>query len=476
MLQLFNSLTRRKELFKELVTGHVDMYVCGDTVYDFCHIGHARSKIAFDVVRRYLMHRGYRVRFVRNITDIDDRIIQRAAQNGESWTALTERFTRAMHEDYARLNVLPPDVEPRATQHIAGMLDMIGKLIAKGFAYAVPEGDVLYSVAKFDGYGTLSGKQLSELRAGERVAIDASKQDPLDFVLWKRAKPGEPSWPSPWGEGRPGWHIECSAMTHDVLGPRFDIHGGGADLKFPHHENEIAQSCAATGERFATYWMHNGFLNVDDTKMSKSLGNFFRIRDVIGDPGTTEPQIVRHPEVLRWFLMASHYTGPINYSLVQIEQADASLERLYIALKGVEPAREAAPGEATARFEAAMDDDFNTPEAAAVLQGLATAINRAKTEKAGSLPLLARELLDLGKVLGVLQLAPDEFLRSARRNLEATGRVALAPSEIDSLIAQRVAARKARNFAESDRIRNELTEAGVVLEDKPDGSTVWRRA
>jgi cysteinyl-tRNA synthetase len=476
MLQLFNSLTGRKERFKERVAGHVDMYVCGDTVYDFCHVGHARSKIAFDVVRRYLMHRGYRVRFVRNITDIDDRIIQRAAQNGEAWTALTERFTRAMHEDYARLNVLPPDVEPRATQHIAGMLDMIGKLIAKGFAYAVPGGDVLYSVSKFDGYGTLSGKQLSELRAGERVAIDVSKQDPLDFVLWKRAKPGEPSWPSPWGEGRPGWHIECSAMTYDVLGANFDIHGGGADLKFPHHENEIAQSCAATGERFATYWLHNGFVNVDDTKMSKSLGNFSRIRDIIGEPGTTELQIVRHPEVLRWFLMASHYTGPINYSLVQIEQADASLERLYIALKEVEPARQAAPGEATARFEAAMDDDFNTPEAAAVLQGLATAINRAKTEKASSLPLLARELLDLGKVLGVLQLAPDVFLRSARRNPQVEGRAALAPSAIDSLIAQRVAARKARNFAESDRIRGELTEAGVVLEDKPDGSTVWRRA
>jgi cysteinyl-tRNA synthetase len=476
MLHLFNSLTGRKELFKELVAGHVDMYVCGDTVYDFCHIGHARSKIAFDVVRRYLLHRGYRVRFVRNITDIDDRIIQRAAQNGESWTALTARFTRAMHEDYARLNVLPPDVEPRATQHIAGILDMIGKLIAKGFAYAVPDGDVLYSVAKFDGYGTLSGKQLSELRAGERVAIDTSKQDPLDFVLWKRAKPGEPSWPSPWGEGRPGWHIECSAMTQDVLGPRFDIHGGGADLKFPHHENEIAQSCAATGERFATYWMHNGFVNVDDTKMSKSLGNFFRIRDVIGEPGDTEPQLVRHPEVLRWFLLSSHYTGPINYSLVQIEQADAALERLYIALKEVVPAPAAAPSAATARFEAAMDDDFNTPEAVAVLQGLATAINRAKNEKADNVPVLARELLDLGRILGVLQLTPDEFLRSARRSPDAKGRAALTPAQIESLIAQRVAARKARNFAESDRIRSELTEAGVVLEDKPDGSTVWRRA
>ncbi len=301
MLHLFNSLTGRKEPFKELAAGRVNMYVCGDTVYDFCHIGHARSKVAFDVVRRYLLYRGYRVRFVRNITDIDDRILQRAAQNAEPWQTLTARFIQAMHEDYARLGVLPPDDEPRATQHIPGIIDMIGKLIAKGYAYAVPDGDVMYSVAKFAGYGTLSGKQLGELRAGERVAIDRSKRDPLDFVLWKRAKPGEPLWPSPWGEGRPGWHIECSAMTYDILGPRFDIHGGGADLKFPHHENEIAQSCAATGDQFATYWMHNGFVNVDDEKMSKSLGNFFRIRDVIGEPGATELQIVRHPEVLRLF-------------------------------------------------------------------------------------------------------------------------------------------------------------------------------
>ncbi len=476
MLQLFNSLTGRKEPFKELVAGRVDMYVCGDTVYDFCHIGHARSKIAFDVVRRYLTYRGYRVRFVRNITDIDDRIIQRAAQNAEHWQALTARFTQAMHEDYARLGVLPPDDEPRATEHIPGILDMIAKLIANGYAYAVPEGDVMYAVAKFEGYGRLSGKQLSDLRAGERVAVDKSKRDPLDFVLWKRAKPGEPSWPSPWGEGRPGWHIECSAMTQDILGPRFDIHGGGADLKFPHHENEIAQSCAATGEKFATYWMHNGFVNVDDEKMSKSLGNFFRIRDVIGEPGATEPQIVRHPEVLRMFLMSSHYTGPINYSLVQIEQADAALERLYIALKEVTPAGKLVPGEGTQRFRAVMDDDFNTPEALAVLQGLATQLNRAKDEKSADAAVLARELLELGKVLGILQLEPHSFLRSARRNLEGQQGTSLTPAQIEDLIAQRVSARKARNFAESDRIRKELTDAGIVLEDKPDGSTTWRRA
>jgi len=479
MLQLFNSLTGRKEPFKELVAGVVNMYVCGDTVYDFCHIGHARSKVAFDVVRRYLSYRGYRVRFVRNITDIDDRILQRAAQNAEPWQVLTARFTQAMHEDYARLGVLPPDDEPRATHHIPGILDMIGKLIAKGYAYAVPDGDVMYSVGKFEGYGKLSGKQLSELRAGERVAIDKSKRDPLDFVLWKRAKPGEPSWPSPWGEGRPGWHIECSAMTHDILGPRFDIHGGGADLKFPHHENEIAQSCAATGDQFATYWMHNGFVNVDDEKMSKSLGNFFRIRDVIGDPGVTEPQIVRHPEVLRMFLLSSQYTGPINYSLVQIEQADAALERLYIAIKDVELAGQFTAGEASQRFQVAMDDDFNTPEALAVLQGLATEVNRAKNERSGAASGLARELRMLGGVLGILTLQPNEFLRSARRSLNDHGgadATLLTPAQIDSLIAQRVNARKAKDFPESDRIRAQLTQAGVILEDKPDGTTTWRRA
>jgi cysteinyl-tRNA synthetase len=313
MLQIFNSLTGRKERFQPLEPGIVRMYVCGDTVYDFSHIGHARSKVAFDVVRRYLIHRGFKVTFVRNITDIDDKIIRRAAENGESVQVLTSRFIAAMHEDYDRLGILRPDSEPKATEHIPSIIAMTRTLIDKGYAYVASDGDVMYSVSAFEGYGQLSGKHLADLRAGARVAVDVAKRDPLDFVLWKRAKPGEPSWPSPWGEGRPGWHIECSAMTLDLLGTRFDIHGGGLDLKFPHHENEIAQSCAATGDQFATYWMHNGFVNVDNEKMAKSVGNFFLIRDVLNSGR------VRDPEVLRFFLLSSHYRGPINYSVVQFE-------------------------------------------------------------------------------------------------------------------------------------------------------------
>lgn len=484
MLQIFNTLTSRKEVFRPLSPGVVRMYVCGDTVYDFCHIGHARSKIAFDVVRRYFQYLGLQVTLVRNITDIDDNIIQRAAQNGESVQSLTDRFTQAMHEDYARLGILPPDHEPRATTHIPGIISLTRSLIEKEYAYIAANGDVMYSVAKFADYGKLSGKRLEDLRAGARVAIDESKRDPLDFVLWKRAKPGEPAWPSPWGTGRPGWHIECSAMSFDILGPRFDIHGGGADLMFPHHENEIAQSCAATGEGFATYWMHNGFVNVDSEKMSKSLNNFFRIRDVLASGQ------VRDPEVLRFFLTASHYRGPINYSLVQIEQADAALSRLYIALRDVEPATAYVPGDATRQFEAAMDDDFNTPDALAALQSLATQINRAK--RAGdrsAAAQLANELIKLGSVLGVLGLAPEEFLRKPVHGLMSgvshmklsvggvlTDAAALTDAFIESMKEQRSAARRAKNFKESDRIRDELAQAGVILEDKPDGTTNWRRA
>ena len=371
-MQIFNSYTGTKEELRPLEPGVVRMYVCGDTVYDYCHIGHARSKIAFDIARRYLQYRGYKVTFVRNITDIDDNIIKRAAENKESVQALTDRFTRAMHEDYDRLGILRPDHEPKATGHIAGMIEMTQQLIDRGYAYVATNGDVMYSVSKFAPYGKLSGRQLSDLRAGARVAIDEAKRDPLDFVLWKRAKPGEPFWSSPWGDGRPGWHIECSAMSLALLGSHFDIHGGGMDLKFPHHENEIAQSCAATGDGFANLWMHNGFVNVDEEKMSKSLGNFFRIRDVL-DSGQ-----VRDPEVLRFFLASSQYRGPINYSLQQLEQADAALSRLYTALRDTNPASSYERGEATQRFEAAMDDDFNTPEAIAALQTLATEINRAK--------------------------------------------------------------------------------------------------
>ncbi len=472
MLQIHNSLTGKKEVFKPIKPGHVSMYVCGDTVYDFCHIGHARSKVAFDIVRRYFQFSGYHVHFVRNITDIDDRIITRSNENKEPYDTLTARFIKAMHEDYARIGLLPPDDEPCATHHIPGIIEITQQLIAKGYAYVASNGDVNYSVAKFDGYGKLSGRKLEDLRAGARVEVDAAKHDPLDFVLWKRAKPGEPKWPSPWGEGRPGWHIECSAMAHATLGTHFDIHGGGMDLKFPHHENEIAQSCAASGDQFANVWMHNGFVNVDNEKMSKSLGNFFTIREVL-DSG-----YVRDPEVLRYFFASSHYRGPINYSLVQIEQADAGLERLYIALRGVTPAAKVAKTDATARFIAAMDEDFNTPEALAELQGLAKQINIAKSAgdqtKASE---LAAELQALAGVLGVLGLDADAYLRkSVRKDVEAGVALAavLSDTDIDSLIAQRVAARKARDFKESDRLRDELTANGIVLEDGPKGTT-WRR-
>ena len=471
-MQIFNTYSGQKEELKPLEPGIVRMYLCGDTVYDYCHIGHARSKMAFDVVRRYLQYRGYKVKFVRNITDIDDKIIQRAAENKETTASLTERFTKAMHEDYDRLGILRPDHEPKATEHIEGIIRITQALIDKGYAYVASNGDVLYSVSKFEPYGKLSGRNLSELRAGARVEVDEAKRDPADFVLWKRAKPGEPKWPSPWGEGRPGWHIECSAMSLDILGSRFDIHAGGLDLKFPHHENEIAQSCAATGDTFANLWMPNGFVNVDNEKMAKSVGNFFLIRDVLNSG------LVRDPEVLRFFLVSSHYRGPINYSTVQIEQADAALTRLYTALRDVEPAKAYAPSEATRKFEAAMDDDFNTPEAIAALQTLATEVNRAKGGSDKKLAqTLAAELRTLGGVLGLLQSPAEEFLRKAKPLAADTGTAGrMDEAAIERLIAERKAARAARNFAESDRLRKQLADAGVILEDKPDGTTAWRRA
>jgi cysteinyl-tRNA synthetase len=465
MIQIHNSLSGRKEPFQPIVPGKVRMYVCGVTVYDFVHIGHARCYVAFDLVRRWLAHRGFEVTFVRNITDIDDKIIARAAQNGETCAALTERFIRAMHEDFAGLGLEAADHEPRATQYLPQIIAMIATLIDKGYAYVAPDNDVLYAVAKFDGYGRLSGKRLADLRAGARVEVDAGKRDPLDFVLWKASKPGEPSWPSPWGAGRPGWHIECSAMSTALLGGHFDIHGGGMDLKFPHHENEIAQTCAACGTRFANVWMHNGFVTVDDEKMSKSLGNFFTVREV---------QATLRPEVLRFFVMSSHYRGPINYSLDSLAQARAALERLYLALRDVTPVAVVVPGEASARFEAAMDDDFNTPEALAVLQTLATELNRAKAAgESGRAQALAAELKALGGVLNVLAVEPQQWLRSssAADAAGATGRPGEA--EIEALIAARFAARKARDFREADRIRDELTAQGVVIEDGPQG-TRWR--
>jgi len=454
MLKIYNSLTRAKETFVPISPGKVGMYVCGMTVYDFCHLGHARVMIAFDIAKRWLAVTGLDVTYVRNITDIDDKIIQRAAQNREPIDALTGRFIRAMDEDAAALGVLKPDLEPRATDNVPQMLDLIGQLVSKGIAYQAANGDVYYAVREFRGYGKLSGKSLDELQAGERVEVDANKRDPLDFVLWKSAKPGEPFWDSPWGKGRPGWHIECSAMSERYLGEHFDIHGGGQDLQFPHHENEIAQSEGAHGHIFVNYWMHNGFVRVDNEKMSKSLGNFFTVREVLARYDA---------EVVRFFIVRAHYRSPLNYSDQHLDDAKAALTRLYTALKSV-PAQ-AAPIDwkqpAAAHFREAMNDDFNTPEAVAVLFDLANEVNRNRSVAA------AAQLRSLAGVLGLLQRDSDEFLRG---DLPAGWSV----ERIECLIEARAVAKKARNFAESDRIRDELLEAGIILEDGPAGTT-WRR-
>jgi cysteinyl-tRNA synthetase len=468
MLSIHNSLTGKVESFKPIVPGAVRMYVCGITVYDYCHVGHGRMLVAFDVVQRWLRYSGYHVTYVRNITDIDDKIIRRAAENGESIDALTERFIQAMEEDAAKLGVAKPDQEPRATGHIPHIIHLVEQLIARGHAYVAADGDVMYSVTSFADYGQLSGKKLEDLRAGARVEVDAAKRDPLDFVLWKRAKPGEPAWPSPWGEGRPGWHIECSAMSIALLGENFDIHGGGMDLKFPHHENEIAQSCGATGAHFANLWMHNGFVNVDSEKMSKSLGNFFTLRDVM-------PRL-RHPEVLRYFLVASHYRGPINYTMDNLAQADATLAGFYTALRGVPAGAPGADaGRWRAEFRAAMDDDFNTPRALVVLQRLAREINELKSGAAGAVSQRLGELgavfRELAGLLGFGQLDPEAWFR-----LPAPGAAGAGPDDaaIEAAIAARLAARKAKDFKEADRLRDELAAAGVVLEDGA-GGTTWRR-
>jgi len=485
MIRIHNSLTGEKEELKPIEPGVLRMYVCGLTVYDYVHIGHARMLLVFDMVTRYLRHRGYRLTYVRNITDIDDKIIRRAAENREPVEALTQRFIDAMNEDCTRLAILPPDHEPRATHYLPQIIAIVEQLLAKHYAYRAANGDVMYSVGRFPGYGKLSGKRLADLRAGARVEVDEAKRDPLDFVLWKHAKTGEPSWPSPWGPGRPGWHIECSAMSTALLGTHFDLHGGGLDLKFPHHENEIAQSCAASGDRFVNLWIHNGFVNVDDEKMSKSLGNFFTLREVL-------PRL-RHPEVLRYFLLASHYRGPINYSLEPLDQADAALGRLYTALRDL-PLAAAATNDYHERFLESMDDDFNTPEALAALQGLAREVNSAKAS--GAHPraaALGAELRELGSVLGLFAMPAEQWFRLAKPALpQLTGKVSSVPGsqgagtgdspgwiddeQVEARIAARAAARRARNFAESDRIRDELAAAGVVLEDKPGGKTTWRRA
>ena len=456
-LSIYNTLSKTKEAFQPLVGNQVRMYVCGMTVYDFCHIGHARVMVAFDVVTRWLRQRGYDVTYVRNITDIDDKIIRRANENGEPFEALVERMIAAMHEDEARLNVLRPDLEPRATQHIDGMFSMIQTLIDKGYAYAPGNGDVYYRVGKFAGYGKLSRRRIEDLKIGARIEVDEAKEDPLDFVLWKAAKPGEPSWDSPWGKGRPGWHIECSVMSTCCLGETFDIHGGGPDLVFPHHENEIAQSEAATGKQYANAWMHAGAVRVDGEKMSKSLGNFFTIREVLEK---------YQPEVVRYLLVSSHYRSPINYSEDSLKEAKGALERFYTALRGL-PEVPAAGGEAfVKRFGAAMDDDFNSPEACAALFDMAREVNRLRDTDQQAAAALAARLRELGSVLGVLQMDPDAFLQAG-----GAGKVDAA--EVEALIAARLQARAEKNWAESDRIRDQLTAMGVVLEDGK-GGTTWR--
>ncbi|MEW6373586.1 MAG: cysteine--tRNA ligase [Pseudomonadota bacterium] len=463
-LKIYNTLAREKQVFVPMEAGKVGMYVCGMTVYDYCHVGHARMMMAFDVIYRWLMESGYDVKYVRNITDIDDKIIKRAVENGETLSSLVTRFTKYMDEDTAALGILPPNVVPRATEYVPQMLSIIEKLEEKGLAYKSEDGDVNYAVRGFEGYGKLSGKSLDDLRAGERVDVNTGKRDPLDFVLWKAAKESEPAeakWDSKWGRGRPGWHIECSAMSCATLGERFDIHGGGQDLQFPHHENEIAQSEGAFGGTMVNYWIHNGFVRVDNEKMSKSLGNFFTIRDVLKKYDA---------EVVRFFILRAHYRSPLNYSDVHIDDAKGALTRLYTALSDVDLGDEAPEvdwnEEHAVRFREAMDDDFNTPLAVAELFDLASEANRTKSVAT------ARQLKALAGVLGLLERAPQDFLRAGA----GAGEGGLDEARIAGLIEERAAAKKARNFAEADRIRTELTAAGIILEDKPDGTTNWRRA
>lgn len=457
MLQIYNSLTRKKEPFTPIEENHVRMYVCGMTVYDYCHIGHARTVTAFDVVARYLRAKGYQLTYVRNVTDVDDKIIKRAAESGEHFLALTERMIAAMREDFVRLGNLPPDHEPKATEYLEGMVAMAAKLIEKGYAYAPGNGDVYYRVNKFEGYGKLSGKVLEDLQAGARIEVDEQKEDPLDFVLWKGAKAGEPSWSSPWGEGRPGWHIECSVMGKQCLGDTFDIHGGGSDLTFPHHENEIAQSEACNSAKFVNTWMHSGAIRIDNVKMSKSLGNFFTIREVLDKYDA---------ELVRYFMISSHYRSPINYSEDSLKEAGIRLERLYTGLKGLDLFGIAATQqtEFEARFFKAMDDDFNTPEALAVLFDLVRHVNTLRAQQDEALLPMAALLVQLGGILGILQREPEAFLKSGAEVDEAW---------IESMIQQRTDAKKNRDFAEADRIRDALAEEGIVLLDSREGTT-WQ--
>jgi len=467
---IYNSLARDKQTFHPITPGQVRMYVCGMTVYDFCHLGHARVMVVFDMAYRWLKASGFEVNYVRNITDIDDKIIKRAAENNEPIDVLTNRFIQFMHEDEAQLGILPPTHEPRATQFVPGMVQMIQTLVDKGLAYPAPNGDVYYAVHRFAGYGKLSGKSLDDLRAGERVDVDPNKRDPLDFVLWKAAKPGEPAWDSPWGKGRPGWHIECSVMSEHYLGEHFDIHGGGQDLQFPHHENEIAQSEGAHDHAFVNYWMHNGFVRVDNEKMSKSLGNFFSIREVLAKFDA---------ETVRFFILRAHYRSPLNYSDQHLQDAKQSLRGLYITLQSVPPEPVSIDwGESyAAKFKLAMDDDFDSHGAITVLFELSREANKTKSGKLSGL------LKTLAGVLGLLQQDPARYLQGRTMQMgdqaNASDSIVIEKTfgsdYIDQLIAERLSARQAKDFGRADAIRKELTEAGIILEDGPQGTT-WRRA
>ena len=459
MVQIYNTLTRQKEEFKPMVDGKIDMYVCGITIYDYCHIGHARTFVGFDVIVRYLRHLGYDLKYVRNITDVDDKIIKRANENGEAINDLTVRMTKAMHEDFDSLNMLRPDIEPTVTGHMDEIIAMVERLIAKGHAYVAADGDVLFDVSTFEQYGALSQQDLTMLQSGSRVEVAQDKDDPLDFVLWKKAKAGEPSWSSPWGEGRPGWHIECSAMSSKHLGEHFDIHGGGSDLQFPHHENEIAQSCCANNGQYVNTWIHTGMVQVNKEKMSKSLDNFFTVREVLKQYDA---------ESVRYFLISGHYRSQLNYSQENLDQARSSLERIYTALRGVEPVEcELEGNEYVAKFRKAMNDDFNSPEALPVVFEVAKELNRVKesdSEKAGHLAFILRSL---GEILGIAQQAPEAFLQGGQNDDEV--------AEIEALIVKRNDARASKNWAAADEARDALNALGVVLEDSA-GKTTWRKA
>ncbi|MBX2879545.1 MAG: cysteine--tRNA ligase [Granulosicoccus sp.] len=465
MLKLYDTLTREKRLFEPLHAGKVGMYVCGITVYDVCHVGHARAMIVYDVLYRHLLNLGFSVNYVRNITDVDDKIIRRAEQTDQSAIQVAERYIQEMREDESALSVLPPTHEPRATQTIDGMLVLIEQLIDAGHAYPAANGDVYYSVKSFDEYGKLSGRNLADLRAGERVAIDEHKRDPLDFVLWKSSKENEPSWESPWGPGRPGWHIECSAMSREMLGEEFDIHGGGIDLEFPHHENEIAQSEALTNGRFARYWVHNGMIRIDDVKMSKSLNNYLTIKDALKEYTGEE---------LRTFILSSHYRSPVNYTRESMQSARSALRRFYTALRNIEllsdPPEDPLSKKFIVQFDKAMNDDLNTPEALAVLHELAGVLN--KQDDAANRQAMATTLSALGQRLGLLNHPAEEVLQAHMPGEAAASR--LTDDEINELILRRNQARQQKDYATSDQIRDELAAEGIVLEDA-DGATSWRR-